>query len=263
MSIRYYSGPHAEGRHWPHQWSLLPWGLAAVTIVGQILWILTDSARDAITVTTVFTFALASFVHAWQSRGWMWAVSYFAIAAGVGLIAEAVGTASGFPFGAYDYADSLGLKVLGVPIVIPLAWAMMAYPALLATRALVSSRLAVALIGAWLLMSWDFFLDPQMVSEGHWSWENSNPSLPGIDGIPITNFLGWFLTAFIMMWLLSLLPQHRSDDGVPTLMLLWVFGSNVMANLVFFDRPWVALWGGVAMGIVVVPWAWKTWIQRP
>lgn len=263
MSVRYYSGPHAEGRHWPQQWALVPWVFAGLTIFGQILWILIEPARDFISISTVITFALASFTHAWQSRGWVWALSYFGIAAGVGLLAESVGTATGFPFGAYEYTASLGPKLLGVPLVIPLAWAMITYPVLLAVRSLVSSRLAVTVLGAWVVLAWDFFLDPQMVSEGHWIWANPTPNLPGIEGIPITNFLGWFLTALVMMWLLSLLPVRTAADGVPTLMLLWVFASNVMASLVFFDRPWVALWGGVGMGVVVIPWAWKTWVQRP
>ena len=32
--------------------------------------------------------------------------------------------ATGFPFGAYAYAGALGPTLLGVPLVIPLAWAM-------------------------------------------------------------------------------------------------------------------------------------------
>jgi putative membrane protein len=37
--------------------------------------------------------------------------------------------------------------------------------------------------------------------------------------------------------------------------MLWIYASNVMAAAVFFGRPAVALWGGVAMGITVIPWA--------
>ena len=44
------------------------------------------------------------------------------VAAGVGLAAEAVGVRTGFPFGDYSYADTLGPTVLGVPVVVPLAW---------------------------------------------------------------------------------------------------------------------------------------------
>jgi hypothetical protein len=34
-----------------------------------------------------------------------------------------------------------------------------------------------------------------------------------------------------------------------------MYASNVLAAAVFFGRPAVALWGGVAMGLTVVPWA--------
>ena len=262
MSVRYYDGPHAQDRPWFRSWAALPWACVGLTIFGQILWILSGSVRDGLTIGTVVTFALASFIHAWQNRGAWWALSYFAIAAGVGLIAESIGTGTGFPFGAYDYTDTLGLKLFSVPVVIPLAWAMMAYPVLLAARTLSHNRLAAIAMGAWLLVAWDFFLDPQMVSEGHWVWAYPTPSLPGIADIPITNFLGWFATAVVIMGVLSLLPETTANDAVPTMLLTWVFASNILANIVFFDRPGVALWGGIGMGVIVIPWLIKTWRLR-
>lgn len=244
----------------PHGICWIPWILAGATVLGHISWVLAGSARDAITITTVVTFFLASATHAWITRGTQWMVGYLVIAVGLGLTVEAVGRSTGFPFGAYDYTDSLGMKVLGVPLVIPLAWAMMAYPALLAARRLTSSRILATIIGAWILATWDVFLDSQMVSEGHWVWVDPSPALWGVPGIPIGNYLGWLLTALIMMGLLSLLPRHRdADDGVPTFMLAWVYLSNILANAVFFGRPAVALWGGILMGIAVIPWAWVTW----
>jgi putative membrane protein len=36
--------------------------------------------------------------------------------------------------------------------------------------------------------------------------------------------------------------------------LLWTWLGSVVANLAFFGRPWVALLGGAAMGLVVVPY---------
>ena len=52
----------------------------------------------------------------------------------------------------------------GVPLIVPLAWTMMAYPALLVGRRIGAPVLA----GAAALASWDLFLDPQMVAAGHW-----------------------------------------------------------------------------------------------
>ncbi len=242
---------------------VIPWAFAAVTILGHIVWVLAGSARDAITITTVITFFLASASHAWITRGASWTVSYVVITVGLGLIVEAVGRSTGFPFGVYDYTESLGIKLLGVPLVIPLAWAMMAYPVLLAAQRLAQSRFVVTLIGAWLLATWDVFLDSQMVAEGHWEWADPTPALWGVPGIPIGNYLGWLLTALVMIGLLSLLPRRTpTADDVPTFMLAWVYLSNILANAVFFGRPAVALWGGVLMGIAVLPWAWKEWQAR-
>ena len=263
MSIRIYTGPHADGRRAPVSWQWVPWMLAGITIGGQIIWLLAPAARDALTIITVITFALASVTHAWLNRGAWWAAGYFAIAAGIGLAVEAIGVSTGIPFGQYSYAGTLGPALLGVPVLVPLAWAMMAYPCLLAARRLSSTRAGVTIIGAWLLASWDIFLDPQMVAEGHWAWANPDPGLPGVPGIPLTNYLGWILTALLMMYLLDRLPPRTAPDGVPALMLAWVYFSNVLGNAVFFDRPWVALWGGILMGIVVIPWAWVTWTTRP
>lgn len=264
MSIRVYQGPHSDGRRMPVSWQWLPWLFAGVTVGGQIVWLLAEPARDALTILTVVSFFLASASHAVLTRGWGWAAAYVVIAAGVGWGMEALGVATGFPFGAYSYADSLGPTMAGVPIVVMLAWAMMAYPCLLAAQRLSHTRAGIVVFGSWLLASWDLFLDPQMVSEGHWTWSNPDPGLPGIPGIPLTNYLGWVITALIIMTLLSRLPQRRvATDGVPTFLLLWVYFSNVLANAVFFGRPWVALWGGVVMGAVIIPWAWVTWTRRP
>ena len=74
-----------------------------------------------------------------HASAWLGARSGLALlaaAGGVGLAAEAVGVTTGRPFGHYAYAGTLGPQVLGVPLVVPLAWTMMAYPALLAARRL-------------------------------------------------------------------------------------------------------------------------------
>ena len=105
------------------------------------------------------------------------------------------------------------------------------------------------------------FLDPQMVGQGYWSWPHTGWELPGIPGIPLQNFLGWLLAGIVLMWLLDRLPRKLVSDEVPTVLLTWVYVSNVLGNLVFFGRPGVALWGGLCMGVVVIPWLWRSWSQ--
>ena len=230
--------------------------LAAATVLLQIGYPLTSGgAREALTIATVVVFFLASTSHALVHRGVRWTGAYVVVTGGLGLLAEAVGTSTGFPFGAYDYAGSLGPKVLGVPVVIPLAWAMFAYPCLVVGQRLARTPLGAAAVGGLALASWDLFLDPQMVEAGHWRFTDVTASLPGAPGIPLSNYLGWLLVGWLMLGLLQLLGRREADDRVPGALFLWTWASSVLANAVFFGRPLVALTGGVVMGLVAVPYA--------
>ena len=243
----------------------LPVTLAALTVVLQIAYPLVHGhSRDVLTVVTVCTFFLASCSHALLTRGPLFTTLLVAVAAGFGLVAEAVGTRTGVPFGSYTYSQSLGWQVFGVPVVIPLAWAMFAYPCLLVGRRLARQSWQVPLLAGAALASWDLFLDPQMVEAGHWRWLNIQHTLPGIPTIPISNFLGWALVASVMMAVLHLVTslrvvvfqrKHTLGDAVPASLFGWTYASSVFANAVFFGRPGVAVVGGLAMGVIAVPYA--------
>ena len=236
--------------------ALVPLALAAVTVLLQVAYPLVHGhPRDILTVVTVGCFFLASTSHALVHRGPAWTAALVAVSAGIGLLVEAVGTATGVPFGAYDYAGSLGAKLIGVPLVIPLAWAMFAYPSLLVGQRLARTPLGAALVGGGALASWDLFLDPQMVAAGHWHWRDVEHALPGVPGIPVSNFLGWLLVAVLIVGLLQALPRVDADDRQPAALFLWTYASSVLANAVFFGRPAVAVVGGIVMGLVAVPYA--------
>jgi len=237
-------------------------GLLAVTVVlAQIAYPLTDGEPlRLLTIATVLVFAAASVVHAAATRGTNWALRLLVVSGGIGLLAEAVGVRTGVPFGRYAYADSLGAKLFDVPVIVPLAWVMMSYPCLLLGRRLARGTrhkaTTVALTGGLTLAAWDLFLDPQMVAAGHWTWAYPAPALPGIPGIPITNFAGWVAVAIVMVGALHLAlnDQPRASETVPAALLAWTWIGSTVGNAVFFDRPGVALWGGLAMGVFTAPY---------
>jgi putative membrane protein len=268
MSIRVYTGPHADRRGGGSVvFTWIPWILATLTILVQIVWPLTHgSTRDSLTILSVILFFLTSASHALITRGPLWTLEWLGISAGIGFLAELIGVHTGLPFGIYSYGTRLGPTVFAVPLLVPLAWAMMSYPAMLVGRRLFRGSAGSVVAGAVALASWDLFLDPQMVSEGHWTWTDSGPSLPGIHGIPLQNFIGWFFVALLMMLALDRLPRRRSDggdgDGVPALMFLWTYVSSVLLNLVFEHRPGAGLWGAVVMGSVAIPYAYRLWVGR-
>lgn len=222
--------------------------LATLTVLSEIGYPLTSgTTRDRLTIATVLLWCAASLSHAAVTRGVRFAAAVLGISAGVGFAAEAIGAATGVPFGDYSYAATLGPRLAGVPLIVPLAWTMMAYPALLVGRRIGAPVLA----GTAALASWDLFLDPQMVSAGQWRFTGAGAR---VNSIPVSNIVGWVAVALLIMWLLARLPQLADgsyDDRLPLGLYLWTYASSVMAAAVFFHRPGVALVGGIVMGIPV------------
>jgi putative membrane protein len=232
--------------------------LAAATVLAEIPYpLVSGHRRDVLTVVTVLLFAATSLSHAWVSRGWQAAGALAVVFGGGGLAVEAVGVATGWPFGRYGYAASLGPAVAGVPLVIPLGWLMLAWPAYLVAARLAAGRPARVLLAGWALASWDLFLDPQMVAAGHWRWADPAPSLPGVGAVPLSNYAGWLLASVVLMALLDLVVRAEPGvlDRLPYGLYLWTYASSVLAHLAFLGLPAAAGWGALGMGTVAVPLA--------
>jgi putative membrane protein len=57
------------------------------------------------------------------------------------------------------------------------------------------------------MVVWDFSQEPMWSTIGHfWIWRHGGPYF----GVPITNFLGWFLTNYIIFRLFALYLSRRS-----------------------------------------------------
>ena len=236
----------------------LPWALTGLSILAQIAWILVPAGeRAAITTVVVLLFTSASVAHAWTRFGGRWTAAFAAIATTYGLLIELLGSKTGWPFGDYYYAQTLQPQLFGVPVIVPLAWLMMSYPALLLARS-VTTRWVVPLAAVG-LTTWDFFLDPQMVGEGYWVWLTTTPDLPGIPGIPLQNYAGWLVGTLLLMAVLNRLPHKQVDLGVPLTLYAWMWIGGIVANAVFLYRIGVALVGGVGMAVLAVPAGWRWW----
>lgn len=157
---------------------------------------------------TVLFFAF-SLGHAILQLGAFRAVVMLVSTLTITLGAELLGASTGAIFGPYHYTDAWPVKVLGlVPPVLPLAWFMMLYCSIrmadvlgfrwtrrLGRRSAPAKGLeliVLSAIGALAMVAWDLGLDPTMVHLGFWVWQE-----PGVYfGIPLSNYIGWFLTAF-------------------------------------------------------------------
>jgi putative membrane protein len=211
-----------------------------------------ERRQTAATRAIVGLMLTASSADAAAARGPRRAAALVGSAAGIGFAAELLGVATGRPFGHYTYSGKLGPRVGGVPLLAAAAWAMMARPAWVAAGLIDRRPAARVPLAAGALTAWDVFLDPRMAREGYWSW----PGGGRYEGIPATNFLGWFATgsAVFAVWSLIDGDDDPAADGEGALALYsWTWAGEAFANAVFWRRPRVALAGGAAMGAFAAP----------
>jgi uncharacterized membrane protein len=172
------------------------------------------------------------------------------IAVGIILITwiiEAIGVATGFPFGRYYYTEKLRPQLLNVPLLIPLAWLMMLPPSWAIAQRITKQQNGIKFIilSGLAFTVWDLFLDPQMVKWGLWVWEKPN----GYFGIPFTNFLGWFVSAIFIT--LFVRPQKLPERPLLLIYsLTWII--ETVGLIVFWDLRGPALCGFIGMGIFVI-----------
>ena len=230
-----------------------PWALLASLVAAQVGYSYVPAKRrEAATRGIVLLMLATSAAEAAAARGPGPAARLLGSAGAVGFAAELVGTRTGLPFGRYSYGGGLGRKVAGVPLLAGAAWAMMAHPAWV-TAGLIDERPGRRVpLAAGALAAWDVFLDPRMVRDGYWHW----PGGGRYEGVPLSNFVGWFVTGLPLFALFAVLdPDDDPEaDGRGALALYgWTWVGETFANAAIWRRPRVAAVGGLAMGAFAAP----------
>ena len=143
-------------------------------------------------------FAVVHGAMAYGRRG----IAVFAVSClGLGSLAELTSLRTGFPFGHYHFTEIMGFKVLGLPLLLALAYLGIGYASwtlsLLILRRVGrplrgADLLTVPLLASSIMTAWDVAMDPFWSTVHHvWIWHDGG----GFFGVPASNFAGWFLTA--------------------------------------------------------------------
>ena len=219
--------------------------------------------------TTVVLGALAGLLHMAARVGTRRATLTFAVAFVLAFTAEFAGTSTGYPFGPYSYTQQLGYLIGGrVPFNIPTSWFYMLYASLAIVGRLLPARddsrtrWIWAAAAAVVLTAWDVSMDPAMVATAHWLWHLEDPAgkpawiafltTDFFYGMPITNWLGWLLTGFVVARaMLALVPPSTITRQVsPTSLPLWLYAVNgVLPIAICVGR---GLWGAVVAGTIAM-----------
>jgi putative membrane protein len=226
--------------------------LFGALVAAQVAYSRVPPERRVLATRGIVGLMLATSVaEAAQARGG-WRGPRSVLAAGtIGFAAELAGVATGKPFGHYRYGPGLGVQVRGVPVLAAAAWAMMARPAWVVGGLVARTPLLRVLAAAGALTAWDVFLDPRMVREGYWEW----PGGGAYEGVPVSNFAGWFVTSAAVFAAWSRLEPStaRSDDDGALALYAWTWVGETFAAAALWRTPRVALAGGAAMGAFAVP----------
>ncbi len=265
-----------------HAAMLLLSGIAFATFLAPPTpaWLLTPSNQRVAAFMfsfggqlTVVLGAIAGIVHAASRLSWRTALTIFALGFTLSLASELTGTTTGYPFGPYSYTTQLGYLIGGrVPFNIPTSWFFMLYASLAICGRLLSpsdsnaNRWRWALVAAFVLTAWDVSMDPAMVSTTHWLW-HLRPQGGSLAqhvflsdlfyGMPLTNWLGWLLTGFVVARaMLAIVPPSRwASEVSPTRLPLVLYAVNgVFPILVCVGRGmwWAVVLGTAAMALPLV-----------
>ena len=198
--------------------------------------------REYLIASTLVTAGLIFFFLG-RHIGWFKAIFLFMLAAVIGFISEYVGLHTGQYFGGYEYTDFLGPQIVGVPILIPIAWFVALTTSYMLARFIIgfAGKVSPSIMfaaAATIAVLNDLPIE-YLAKEvwGAWVWQGDGPIL----NVPTMNYLGWFLVAFIVYGLGSREWRtiNRSASGYRDLQI--VCFASVLVLLFHTTLHWLGL----------------------
>jgi bisanhydrobacterioruberin hydratase len=118
-------------------------------------------------------------------------LAFFTIAF-LGYIIEVIGVKTGLIFGKYSYGDGLGIKLLEVPLIISINWAMLICAGIRIVSSIFANKITVFAVAALLVTLIDLLIEQVAPKLDFWQFESGLPS--------IHNYLGWIGVAFFISY---------------------------------------------------------------
>jgi uncharacterized membrane protein len=215
----------------PHGSTTLPlWTLVTLYAAATALPLFPDKVPLTLIVgapiVLAVLFALVHGAFVYRLRG---VLVFAAICLVAGNVIENIGVRTGFPFGHYYFTAGMGPKLFLVPILMGPAYLGMGYVSWTLGRLMVAGprgpvtgagprAVTVPLAASFVMVAWDLTMDPALSTVGHyWIWQQGGAYF----GVPVTNFLGWYLTNYIIYQLFALylrqpaLAAHAAAPNSP------------------------------------------------
>jgi putative membrane protein len=120
----------------------------------------------------------------------------------IGFLAEVIGVNTGLLFGQYRYTEALGLQLFNVPLLIVITWAGTALACNAISRFWTQSIYLNSILGALLMVAFDYILEFFATSVPLWTWQNNL--------IPFYNYVCWFLIGLPVSFLVHFFNAYTS-----------------------------------------------------
>ena len=107
----------------------------------------------------------------------------------IGMVSEILGVNYGLIFGDYVYLDNLGVKILGVPVLIGVNWIILTFITGSLSSFIFKNKYVSIFMGAILMIGLDLLIEPVAPLLGFWIFD--------LQKVPLQNYIGWFVIGII------------------------------------------------------------------
>ena len=197
--------------------SYLLYFLILVYVSGSIGFVLNPSFFSPFTPYTLLLTCTVFLIHS-QLTDNKFIFSFFFIAV-LGFIIEVIGVQTGLIFGKYTYGNGLGFKLLDVPLVISVNWAMLICAGIIVVNTIFSNKLVVVTLASILVTLIDLLIEQVAPKLDFWHFENEGPSFH--------NYMGWIGVTFFMSLLFypMIIKGNRSVSSIILVLQIIFFTS--------------------------------------
>lgn len=140
----------------------------------------------------------------------------------IGFTAEVIGVHTNILFGNYSYVKNLGPKILEVPVMIGINWAILSFGAWSIIKDVKLNNFFKFGLAAIIMVLFDIIMEPVAIELDFWKWN--------LNQIPILNYITWFIISFLQMIVIS--KSRIQNFGISKVI---IFGQ-----FIFFS--WLLLW---------------------
>jgi len=138
----------------------------------------------------------------------------------IGMITEILGVQFGWIFGDYQYGNKLGTKVMGVPLLIGVNWALLTVITGSIAQQFYFNIFMRVLVGVGLMLFLDLLMEPIAPALDFWVFDGKEA--------PLQNYLGWVAVAIFLQFVYYLLKVRINSSFPFHLYLLQIIFFSVL-----------------------------------